>query len=75
MNNKAILAFKSKLNNNVKYGKWAYRYSKLYFNGGLIGEFNSGGTVIYPKSLPDCGFKYPTFHTIEKAVKFLSLQE
>ena len=71
MKNKAILAFTSKSDKVVKYGKWAYKFGKLYFNGSVIADQCEGKLQTYSRKLTDCGHEYAAFHSIEKAIKFI----
>ena len=72
MKNKAILAFTSKSDKVVKYGKWVYKFGVLYFNWWVIADQSCGKLQTYPRrKLVDCGHEYATYYSIEKAIKFI----
>lgn len=71
MLNKAVLSFEAGKLNKVKYGKWHTFQGKLYFNWWLIAEFIDGGVVCYERRLTECGHEYPTYHAIDKVIKYL----
>lgn len=69
MKNKAILAFTSKSDKVVKYGKWVYKFEALYFNGWVIADQCGSNLQTYPRKLADCGHECATYHSIEKAIR------
>lgn len=69
--NKAVLAFQNKGQGAVKYGKWIYQSGRLYFGYRLVAKRSDDTLEIFDYKLQDCGFEYPTYHALNKAVRFL----
>lgn len=69
--NKAVLAFQNKSQGTVNCGKWAYQFGRLYFGYRLVAKRTDDDVLETTEyRLQDCGFEYPTYHALNKAIRF-----